>query len=710
MKSALLFALLATLVLPASVLAAVPALMNYQGRLTDSAGQPVPDGTVNVRFSLHDAATGGNLLWAEPASGTRPVQTQGGLFNVVIGAVVPLPDAAFTGNTWLQTEINGSVLASRVQIVSVGYALRAKTAETVPDGAIGSAQLAYDPASLTKASGNAMTSVNGNIGIGTASPGAGLEIRHGGDAWGAYNYGKNLLVKRGANAHPTIGLFDNWGNNPWAITNAGGSLCFSGMPELTDSTTAPSQALRLDRDGKTTIYGTVGIGTTTPQAKLHVAGAARVDGQIASESIELTSSTPFIDFQYGSAATEPYNVRLINQLPNELWMQFAEPSQGVLAVGGRIFTGQGAVFSGDVHTNAKLVAHGIINATEGISFPDGSVQTTAATPATNTGVYNVRDYGAVGDGVTDDAPAFRAALAAAPRGSTVKVPPGRYLLGSQVTVRQKTLYGNEGGLNVAATHDQPVLVHESTANPLIRLGAGGAIVGLTLHSEGEVADDRPAMVLLDGAGTLVSNVKFDHPSTGILASGAAIDRTRIERCLMYDVRNIGIKMYRAGDACWVSDVQVFGNTPAFLSRGIGIQLGSLDVITVSNCFILGANRGIYCVAGLEGVAGGTWGTITGANVDMCNIGIEANGGCRLSIDGGTIKSIAKGIYVHNGTPRVAISGLNICSNVSYCVQATAGQLALSGCVLSTGGSDAVSTTGTSGQSVAGNLQVTGEGC
>jgi hypothetical protein len=49
------------------------------------------------------------------------------------------------------------------------------------------------------------------------------------------------------------------------------------------------------------------------------------------------------------------------------------------------------------------------------------------------GTVNVKDFGAVGDGVADDAPAFAAAHAAAPVGACIHVPSGTYLFSTSVT-------------------------------------------------------------------------------------------------------------------------------------------------------------------------------------------------------------------------------------------------------------------------------------
>ena len=118
--------------------ASVPGMMSYQGKLTGSDGQPASDGTYTIVFSLYTQETGGTALWTE----SRSVQVTGGVFSVLLGSITEMPDTAFQGTTWLETQVNGSILTPRTRVVSAGYAVLAKKAETVPDGSITSAKIA----------------------------------------------------------------------------------------------------------------------------------------------------------------------------------------------------------------------------------------------------------------------------------------------------------------------------------------------------------------------------------------------------------------------------------------------------------------------------------------------------------------------------------------------------------------------------------------
>src|SRR3990172_7018709 len=64
----------------------VPRAIDYQGRLTDSTGNPVADGSYDVQFSLWDVPDGGTAaLWT--TSPPIKVTTSGGIFTARIESV-----------------------------------------------------------------------------------------------------------------------------------------------------------------------------------------------------------------------------------------------------------------------------------------------------------------------------------------------------------------------------------------------------------------------------------------------------------------------------------------------------------------------------------------------------------------------------------------------------------------------------------------------
>ena len=107
-------------------------------------------------------------------------------------------------------------------------------------------------------------------------------------------------------------------------------------------------SIRLENSGAECVRITganVGIGTTSPSAKLHVVGNAKASGSIAwgaanmlnvdqGGSIELGDSTlsgttPFIDFHYGVGQSQDYNIRLINIGDGKLRLQGGELGIGI---------------------------------------------------------------------------------------------------------------------------------------------------------------------------------------------------------------------------------------------------------------------------------------------------------------------------------------------------------------------------------------------
>ena len=244
----LVFAFLVSCV-PVSSCASVPAQMSYQGKLTDSSGQPVPDGGYNMRFYMWSSESGGSLLWQEPTVGTRRVEVRGGVFTVNLGGVVPLPASAFTGSTWLETEVRGTLLAPRIQIVSTGYAMRAQIAEGVPDNSITGAKIV--DASVEAADIKVPLALSGSSGqpiFKSTNTGTGPAAQFGGyvNVTGGMDVSSSVRVNNDVEAGTLTSL---------------GSLSADGSAYVGENATV---------GGNLTVSGDAGVGTSTPgtQARL----------------------------------------------------------------------------------------------------------------------------------------------------------------------------------------------------------------------------------------------------------------------------------------------------------------------------------------------------------------------------------------------------------------------------------------------------------
>ncbi|MBI5873339.1 MAG: hypothetical protein HZB36_04260 [Candidatus Omnitrophica bacterium] len=120
--------IIATSCVCATTEGAVPHLINYQGRLTDTAGNPL-NGSYNLTFRIYDALSAGNLLWEETQTG---VVVDKGLFGILLGSVASL-NIAFDKPYFLEIKVGTEVMSPRQQITSSGYAIRAEEADSSID-------------------------------------------------------------------------------------------------------------------------------------------------------------------------------------------------------------------------------------------------------------------------------------------------------------------------------------------------------------------------------------------------------------------------------------------------------------------------------------------------------------------------------------------------------------------------------------------------
>jgi hypothetical protein len=112
---------------PSAAFSAVPEIINYQGSLSDSGGNPV-NATFNITFTLYDDGVAGTNLWQEVQS----VTVTNGQFSVQLGADTggnPLP-ALLDDPLFLGVQVDADAeMTPRQRITSTAFALRAKTVE-----------------------------------------------------------------------------------------------------------------------------------------------------------------------------------------------------------------------------------------------------------------------------------------------------------------------------------------------------------------------------------------------------------------------------------------------------------------------------------------------------------------------------------------------------------------------------------------------------
>ncbi len=150
--SAILASLFA-FVLFGSAIAEIPELISYQGKVTDSGGTPVADGTYAMRFRIYDAVTGGAMEWD---SLNRSIAVSDGVFNVLLGeSPQPTLNLPFDEDYWLLVRFEGVDQSPRQRLTSAGYAYMASglVPGTLIEGSVGSSTSGAVKAVNTSSSG-----------------------------------------------------------------------------------------------------------------------------------------------------------------------------------------------------------------------------------------------------------------------------------------------------------------------------------------------------------------------------------------------------------------------------------------------------------------------------------------------------------------------------------------------------------------------------
>lgn len=227
---------------------------------------------------------------------------------------------------------------------------------------------------------------------------------------------------------------------------------------------------------------------------------------------------------------------------------------------------------------------------------------------------NVRDFGAQGDGKTDDTQAFQKAIDAAHEmgGNVVYIPRGDYLIGGNLEVREHVILEGvfRGPTHASQNRGSTLLAvagkGEVEGTPFITLRLNATLRGITIYYPEQIQQDPPIpypwTIRGNGDNCTLVDVLIVNPYQGIdfgtLPSGR------------HFIRNVGMQALYRGlyiDQCYdigrVENLHIWPfwevwQTPlkAFTEReGIAFIIGRTDWEYMSNCFCIGYKIGFQFV-------------------------------------------------------------------------------------------------------------------
>jgi len=120
--------LLSVIIMIGISLADVPQLINYQGYLTDSDGNPL-SGTQTVEFLIYDQAGGGDPVWSE----SQAINLNNGNFSTLLGSITPIEPGIFNNvEVYLAIKVGSDAeMVPRKLLTSVAYSFKAGNTDSL---------------------------------------------------------------------------------------------------------------------------------------------------------------------------------------------------------------------------------------------------------------------------------------------------------------------------------------------------------------------------------------------------------------------------------------------------------------------------------------------------------------------------------------------------------------------------------------------------
>ncbi|MFM9464852.1 glycosyl hydrolase family 28-related protein [Streptomyces scabiei] len=292
-------------------------------------------------------------------------------------------------------------------------------------------------------------------------------------------------------------------------------------------------------------------------------------------------------------------------------------------------------------------------------------------PASSLDWLSVRDFGAKGDGVADDAPAIQAAIAAASTagGGTLYIPAGRYTLGAALNWASN--------VNAIGAGDRVSILQATNQN--LDLISGTDISGVTLQGLQLSGPGR-------GFGSGVRFTRFAAPSTANITlrdvliqsmggdgvfchelSSSILHRVRVRTC-----GGVGFHLQAPQDTVLGGASTSLIGCSAEGNVGAAYWLDGMSYTSLTACAAMGSPTG-FRLDSCTGVA------LTGCGAEQCTTGLTVYGGKGATVNGFVTKaSDGTSVWLTNSATGVVLVGVTEVSpgsGATTCLRTDAGTIA-----------------------------------
>lgn len=281
-------------------------------------------------------------------------------------------------------------------------------------------------------------------------------------------------------------------------------------------------------------------------------------------------------------------------------------------------------------------------------------------------IFNVKDYGAVGDGVTDDTQAFKDAIDALPLHGTLYIPMGEYILSDKLSINKPVrLLGSYTGWDVFnSTADitvdefkESLLVFSNNDFAIEVKTLGFIMENITIEktngSHGVYLDNSTSLIETFDRFNIIRNCTIYSSSNNTGNYGLMINKCGLSlfECVHVEGFNVGYAILGTINTsltfinCWAANYVTTGWSIRNLKYSSFINCAADTIETSANGYVITACEG------LEFVACGAEKNIGGFYVDSCK-GISISGMVAILTTRGTYGVVVRNaseVHIHDFT-------------------------------------------------------------